>query len=291
VRVAFAVLLAVITAFLYALSNVLELSEAEQAPDEDALSPRLMLRLARRRRWLLGLASDVGGYLCQAGALALAAVAFVEPILASGVIMALFLGSAFMHRRLKRGDWLWAIALSGALSAFLYEVAPTGGRSVAPSNRWVLAGPTLSVVVVACIVWAARVRGPGRAALLGVAAGISFGVSAVLTKALVHYLDAGIFGWVGHWEPYMLAVTSIGGVVVAQSAFQTGALAASVGATEAMGPLTAAALGFGVLDEGLDAQGSAPYMVIAVSVVVMLLAMAALARAEERVVDPRPAKG
>jgi drug/metabolite transporter (DMT)-like permease len=289
VRVTFAVLLAVLTAFLYALSNVLELSEAEQAPDEDALSPRLLLRLARRPRWLLGLASDVGGFLCQAGALALAAVAFVEPILSSGVIMALLLGSALTHRRLRRGDWLWAVALSGALSAFLYEVAPTGGRSVAPSNRWAIAGPTLAVVVAACIASAAVIRGPRRAALLGAAAGISFGVSAVLTKALVHYFDAGIFAWVGHWEPYMLAVTAIGGVAVAQSAFQTGALAASVGSTEAMGPLTAAALGFGVLDEGLAAEGAVPYAVIAASVVVIVLAIAALARAEERIVDPRPA--
>ena len=32
------------------------------------------------------------------------------------------------------------------------------------------------------------VRGPPRGALLGIAAGISFGVAAVLTKALVYYL-------------------------------------------------------------------------------------------------------
>ena len=238
---------------------------------------------------MLGLLSDVGGYLCQAGALALAAVAFVEPILASGVIMALFLGSALTHRRLRRSDWLWVIAFSGALAAFLYEVTPTGGRSVVPSHRWVLAGPTLCIVFAGCVAWAATVRGPLRAALLGAAAGVSFGVSAVLTKALVHFLDRGVFGWVGHWEPYMLAVTAIGGVVIAQSAFQTGALAASVGATEAIGPLTAAALGFGVLDEGVDAQGIAPYAVIAVSVVVMLLGIAALARAEEYIVETQPA--
>jgi hypothetical protein len=285
VQVAFAVLLAVLTAFLYALSNVLELTEAEQAPDEDALSPRLIARLVRRPRWLLGLLSDVGGFLCQAGALALAAVAFVEPILASGVIMALFLGSAMTHRQLYPGDWLWAVVLSAGLAAFLYEVSPTGGRSVAPGDRWVIAGPTLLGVTLACFASATFVRGTRRAALLGIAAGISFGVSAVLTKALVHYFDDGIFGWVDHWEPYGLAVTAIGGVVIAQSAFQTGALAASVGTTEALGPLTAAALGFGVLDEGLEAQGAATYAVLAVSLVAMLVSMSALARAEERLVD------
>lgn len=286
VRVWLAVALSVLTAFLYALSNVLELTEAERVPDEESLSPGLLLRLVRRPRWLLGLLSDVGGYLTQAGALALAAVAFVEPILASGIIMALVLGALMTHRRVLRRDWVAALLLSGGLAVFLYEVSPTGGRDIAPADRWIVAGPVLFAVVVACITSARACRGPTRAALLGIAAGISFGASAILTKALVHYFDGGVFGWVPHWEPYLLAVTAIGGVSIAQSAFQTGSLAASVGTTEAMGPLTAAALGFGILDERLDAHGALAITVVVLSVVVMLVGIGALARAEERLVAP-----
>lgn len=286
VRVAFAVVLSVVTALLYALSNVLELTEAERVPDDDALKPGLVLQLARRPRWLLGLLSDVGGYLTQAGALALAAVAFVEPILASGIVMALVLGAALTRRRVQRRDWIAALLLSGGLAFFLYEVSPTSGRDVAPSDRWIAAGPALLAVVVACIVCARACHGPTRAALLGIAAGVSFGASAVLTKALVHYFDGGVFGWVPHWEPYLLAVTSIGGVAIAQSAFQTGSLAASVGATEALGPLTAASLGFGILDEHLDAHGVVVVGVVVLSVALVLGSIAALARAEERLIAP-----
>ncbi len=286
VRVGFAVGLSVLTAFLYALSNVLELTEAERVPDDDSMSPGLLLRLVRRPRWLLGLLSDVGGYLTQAGALALAAVAFVEPILASGIIMALVLGAVMTQRRVLRRDWIAALMLSGGLAILLYEVSPTGGRDIAPAGRWIVAGPTLFVVIVACITSARACRGPTRAALLGIAAGISFGASAILTKALVHYFGDGVFGFVPHWEPYLLAVASIGGVSIAQSAFQTGSLAASVGTTEAMGPLTAAALGFGILDERLAAHGAIVVTVVVLSVVVMLVDIAALARAEERLVAP-----
>ena len=67
-EVAFAIVLALLTAFLYALSNVLELTEAEQIPDEYALRVGLMTRLVRRPRWLLGLLSDVFGYASQAAA-------------------------------------------------------------------------------------------------------------------------------------------------------------------------------------------------------------------------------
>ena len=127
-----AVALAILTAFLYALSNVLELIEAEQVPDEYALKLGLMARLIRRPRWLLGVACDVVGYLTQAAALALAAVVFVMPIVASGIVMALFLGAALTHRSVRPSDWLAATVLSAGLAAFLYEVSPTGGR---PSRR------------------------------------------------------------------------------------------------------------------------------------------------------------
>lgn len=285
-RVGGAVLLAVLAAFLYALSNVLELAEAEKVPDEYALRPGLVGRLIRRPIWLLGLLSDVGGYLAQAGALALAAVAFVEPILALGIVMALFLGAVISERRIQSGDWVAAIVLSAGLAMFLYEVSPTGGRDVAPTNGWLIGGTALAAVVFVCIGWATALRGPARAAVLGIAAGISFGASAVLTKALVHYLGDGVLAWAGHWEPYVLAITSIGGVIVAQSAFQTGALAASVGTTEAMGPITAAAPGFGLLDERLSVHGAAPLSAVVVSVAMILWAITALARAEERVLGP-----
>lgn len=86
-----------------------------------------------------------------------------------------------------------------------------------------------------------------------------------------------------HWEPYALAVSSIGGVIVAQSAFQTGELAASVGTTEAMGPITAAALGFGLLDEQLSVHGTLSILALAASLAMILWGIAALARAEQRV--------
>ncbi len=215
------------TAFFYALSNVLELTEAEQVPDEYALRVGLMTRLVRRPRWLLGLLSDVFGYVCQAGALALAAVVFVEPILALAIVMSLMLGAAMTHRRLRPGDWVSAAVLSGGLALFLYEVVPTGGREFVPTDRVVIAGPITAVVIVGCIACARPSRGAPRAALLGIAAGISFGAAAVLTKGVVHYLGDGILAWIPHWESYALAATSIGGVIVGQSAFQTGALAAS----------------------------------------------------------------
>ena len=125
-------------------------------------------------------------------------------------------------------------------------------------------------------------RGRPRAAFLGVAAGISFGLSALLTKALVHYLGDGIFAWVPHWEPYALAVAAIGGVIVAQSALQTGALGAAVGAIEAMSVISGSLYGLFLLDERVGAHGAFEISAVVVSIAAVLWGIAQLAHAEER---------
>src|SRR5262249_61812252 len=124
--------------------------------------------------------------------------------------------------------------------------------------------------VLLCIAFARPTRGAPRAALLGIAAGIAFGAAAVLTKGVVHYLGQGVFAWVPHWESYALALASIGGVIIGQSAFQTGALAASAGATESTAPISAAILGLVLLDEHVFFNNAFEVSAVVVSLVMVL---------------------
>jgi len=57
-HVALATGLALLTASLYACSNVLKLLEAEQVPSEYAMKLGLLARLVRRPRWLIGIGCD-----------------------------------------------------------------------------------------------------------------------------------------------------------------------------------------------------------------------------------------
>jgi hypothetical protein len=163
---------------------------------------------------------------------------------------------------------------------FLSLVAPTKGSNIAPARSWLFAAPPIVGFVLLCIALARAAQGTNRAVFLGLAAGTLFGVSAVLTKAFVHYLGQGIFNWVPHWEPYALAVSSITGLVFAQSAFQTGALAAAIGAEQVMQPLTGVALGVGLLDEHLGINGSGETITLLVALVAMVFGVITLARVE-----------
>jgi hypothetical protein len=281
-RVGITIVLALAAAFMDALSNVIEISEAEQIAEEHSMRPSLITSLARRPRWLMGLALDGGGFACMAAALGLGAVAFVQPILALALLMSLTLGTILHHRTVRHTDWVAALVLCGGLATLLYEVPPRGGRDLVPVARWVIAGPAIAGAMLACVAGAGVSRGPARGLLLGVGASIAFATSAVLTKAFMHYLAEGIFAWVIHWEPYAMAGVIIAGFVVMQSSFQTGYLAASVAGLQAPGPVVAVVLGVGLLDENISVDTAFQVFLVVVSLCAIVASIVALAQAESR---------
>jgi drug/metabolite transporter (DMT)-like permease len=281
-RVGLTIVLALVAAFLDALSNVLEIAEAEQVSEDLSLHPKLITTLGRRPRWLIGLALDGGGFAAMAAALGLGSVAFVQPILALALLISLALGVRLQDRNVRATDWAAAILLCGGLATFLYEVPPRGGRDLVPAARWVIAGPAIAGAVVVCVVSAQVSRGPARALLLGVAASIAFATSAVLTKEFMHYLAQGIFAWAPHWEPYAMAGVIIVGFVMMQSSFQTGYLAASVAGLQAPGPVVAVVLGIGLLDEQITVNTIPQIAMVVASLTAVVGAIIVLSHAESR---------
>jgi drug/metabolite transporter (DMT)-like permease len=285
------VIAAVGAAFLYALSNVYQQEEAEQFTTDDTIKLSLLAKLAKRPRWWIGMGSDVGGFVFEAVALGIGSLMLVEPILSTSLLLSLLLSSWLQHRRVERSGWIAAVVLAVGVSCFLYQVSPTGGDQVASIHDWIVMGLPVTAVALFCVGRARVATGSRRAALLGIAAGAAFGVSAVLTKAFVHYLADGVFGWVNHWEPYALAVFAIGGLVCSQSAFQTGALPAAVAAEQVMQPLVGVMLGAGLLGEQTSANGLIGFVALLAAIGAMGFGVVGVARAEYSEDTPEDVQG
>jgi drug/metabolite transporter (DMT)-like permease len=277
-RVAASLILALAAAFLFALSNVLEQREAELIPDDQALRPGLVAQLARRPWWLAGFGIDVSGYACQAAALAFGSLVFVQPLLVTGLLFALVLRAAITGQPLRRRDLLGALVLAAGLALFMLGVSPHGGSVAAPLGDWVIAAPIILAAVVVCFAVGAHRTGPPRALFLGLAAGITFGLSAAFTKTFVHLLGHGVLFMLGHWEPYALAVTSIAGLMLAQSSFQAGSLGASVAALQIAEPVVAAVIGIALFHEQIDTHGVGYQLGGIVALVAMFIGVVALSR-------------
>ena len=272
------VLLALLAALLFATSNVLEQRTASAAPEERWLRPGLLAYLARQRVWLLGIAADVGGFICQAAALSVGLLVVVQPILATALLFSLAIDTATSKRRLRPSDWLAAALLAAALGVFLSESSPGSGSARAPFSEWVVPLVCVTAVVLLAIAGARRATGSIRASLLAFAAGTMFGFTAALTKAFVHLLGQGPGAVFTNWEPYALAVFTLSGLLVLQSAFQAGDLIASVPLLETLEPVVASVLGLTLLGERLHASTDWDKAVIAAAVLTMVVCAVWLAR-------------
>jgi hypothetical protein len=278
---ALAASLALLAALLFALAAVAQQRSAGEVPDERASGLRLIRILIRRPLWWTGVGSDTCGFLAQAAALGFGSLLLVQPLLVTTLLFALPLGARWAGRSLTRADWIWALLLAVSLAVFVASADPARGIAQAPLASWIPAGLVIGAVLAGCLVVASLRHGNTRAVLIAVAAGIAYGVTAALTKSTVSLLDDGVLGVLTSWEPYVLAVAALGGTLLQQSAYQAGALSASLPAVIVGEPVVGAVLGVVVLQEEVRASG-AEWLLIGVLVLTMVLATVALARSSAR---------
>jgi drug/metabolite transporter (DMT)-like permease len=280
------VVLALVAALLFAVGTVLQQKGTMQEPSGEALKPGFLLRLLRRPVWLGGVAVDGLGYAAQAAALGVGKLVVVQPLITASVVFALPLGARLTGQRIGRREVSGAIAVCVGLALFTLIANPAGGVDDATDREWIV-GSAITGAAAAALVLASRgVRSSGaRAALIGTASGVLFGLIAVLTKATVDRLDDGIVAVVADWHLYGLIGASVIAFALMQAALATGALAPAISTVMVFETVVGVAGGIFLLEEELheDAWGIA---VSAVSLAIVFAGLIILSRsqgvAEER---------
>jgi drug/metabolite transporter (DMT)-like permease len=246
-----AVLLAIAAGFCTATASLAQRQGAKSVQTTGGFDARLLLRLARRPVWLLGIVSMIGGFVFQLTALRHGPLALVQPILAIELVLVFgFLAIAGRRRtRIKLRDWLGAAAMSVGLAMFLRLASPSGGRLHAAGSSWLLAGLVTLGVVLAAIAVAFGIGNRSgaapsrRAAVLGSATGIAWGFVAAVIKELSSHLGGGLGAIFSTWSLYVLLIVGAVTMVLASQALAAGPLAASQPGFTILDPLAASLLG------------------------------------------------
>jgi drug/metabolite transporter (DMT)-like permease len=284
------VALALAAALLFALGIVLQQQVAETASDDEAEAAGFLLRLARRPRWLAGVAADALGFVCQAAALAAGRLVVVQPLLASSLVFSLPLGAALNRRRIRPRALVAAAAVTAGLAAFLVLADPSGGREDPTARAWI-ASFALAAAACLALVLVARGRAPGpRAALTGAAAGILFGLAAGLTKATVERLDEGVTAVLGDWHVYALIAVGYAAMTLSQRSLQAGVLAPAVATQTTLDPLASLLLGTLAFDETIH-ESTLGIVGALAGLAVMVVGVAYLATATAEGAPGRSARG
>lgn len=273
------------SALTYATAGVLQHRAARQAPAGTGLQLGLMASLLRRPLWLAGIAADAIALALHAVALSGGQLAVVQPLLVSGLLFALPASALIEHRRPSLAEWAWAAVLIAALAAFLLSANPTAGRNLSDTD--ILA--VVTVCGVAATIPALAVvhyRPRHKAVLFGAIAGVAYGITAALIKDTIGLLTGPHPGQAfTSWPLYLLLGVGGSALVISQSAFQAGPLAASLPPLTIADPVVAVAIGITVFHEQIRNGPGA----IAVQLAAATVMSAATVQMARRTSIPTPA--
>jgi drug/metabolite transporter (DMT)-like permease len=245
--------LALAASVFFAAAYVLQYHEAHEAPKGLFLSPRLLLELARHRIWVGGIIAMFVGDGLQAWALAKGSLAVIEPVLTASLLFALPLSAAWRRERLRATEWTGAVMVSAGLGLLLGVGSPTVGRADMPQYQWMLV--TLASWGLALFLVAAGQRAPWpsyKAALIAGGAGVLFGLQDALTRYCLHWFSRDFTHLALSWQPYVLLVTAVYGLVLAQSSYEAGSLTAALPPMTVGEPVIGMLIGVLALNEQLN---------------------------------------
>jgi len=245
------VALSLAAALCFAAASVLQHQAASSTPPGRGGGVGLLVHLLGRPRWLAGIAADGVGYLLQVIALDHGPLAIVQPLLAVGLLFALLFNVSHHGHGMRRKDWAAAATTAAGLAIFVVVGAPNGNAQGPDDPAWT--GFTLVTAVLAVAIAGLASRRPPaqKAALLAGAAGITYGLSAALTKQSIALFHQGVGHLLLTSYPYALVAASVAGMVLTQSAFHAGPLAASLPTLTLTEPIFATIAGVVLFGERL----------------------------------------
>lgn len=266
-----AVCLALVAAFLYALGTVLQQKADIEEADAAGVSAGFIGRLVSRPVWLAGVVSELVGFGVLAIALGIGRLVIVQPLQVLSVVIALPLGAWLTGQPVGRRQVCGAVLVTAGLVAFLALSDPSGGNDDAPVRDWLIAGAVIGGASAVLVVAGLRARGALKAALIGTAAGILFGLQAALTKATVTRVPDGIDDVAFDWHLYALIAVGLAAFGLTQLSLQ-GGLAPSLASTATFDPVSSLVLGLTLLDEQLHDSAA----VTALSIAALLVSLGGL---------------
>lgn len=255
------------SALFFALAATLQQQEAGMTHSASVVDPRLLWRLAHRPLWLVGIAADGLAVVLQIVALSFGPVSLVQPLGVTGLLFAIPMVALRRRTAIRHRDLAAAFLVLLALVILLrLLVVGDPGRPGSGAGEILIACGSLGLAGVAG--WLAQKRpGRARALLLAGAAGLLFGTTAVLLRAMLqlvaqrHYAPAG-------WFAIGIVIMTLVGYLLLQNGYRTGHFAATLATTVVVDAVAAFLGGILVLNEPLQ---TAPPQVIGGAVCAVLI--------------------
>ena len=178
-----AIMLALAAAAVYGTATALQHHAASGEHRPDGSSRHLLARLWRQPTWLLGLGLSGVAFALHVAALHEGPLTVVQPIVVTTVVFAVLVRAGLDRTPPIPAEILWCVCTWVGLALFVAAVGPDRPHPVAEDQTslpFLAAGA--AVAALAAIIASRTASRARRGFLLGVAAGILYGLTAALIK-------------------------------------------------------------------------------------------------------------
>jgi drug/metabolite transporter (DMT)-like permease len=224
---------------MYGVANLLQSIAAANTTAHETLDPKLLVRLAKHRTYVLGLLCQTLGFVLAFLARRDLPLFLVQASVAAGLGVTAILGVLVLKWRLPKAEIALLVLLCAGLAGLVISAEPH------PSSPIGLAGVIGLLIVLGGLAvagfFAARLQGVPGSVVLGALAGIAFAAAAVASRPLanIHSLER----FVSDPLLYLLIAHSVVGQLLLGLAMQRGSTTAAVAAMDAAAAVPAAIIG------------------------------------------------
>jgi drug/metabolite transporter (DMT)-like permease len=166
----------------FGVATVLQAIAARKALAGQGVDPRLLIRLAGQLPYVVGTLLDLVGFVAELAALRSLPLFVVQAIIAANLAVTAVVAARVMKIRLCVREWTAVVVVCAGLLLLGLSAGHESATEVSARFRWALLAGV--VVLFAGGTAAGRLRGKLRAMVLGLAAGLGFGVVAIAARAL-----------------------------------------------------------------------------------------------------------
>jgi len=185
---ALGIVAAVGASLLYNTSIALQALEAREVPGEHSLRLSLIGRLVRNKRWLGATALGLVGWPLEIAALLLAPLTVVQPCLASGLILLLWLGATRLGEVPEGREFIAVAAIVAGVGGVAWA-APE--RTTDHAGGLAVAAALAIVAIPIALPYLLRRRTSVVGTLMVISAGCGYAWTAIAGKLLTDELAAG----------------------------------------------------------------------------------------------------
>lgn len=207
---------ALVASVLFNVGIALQGIEARSAPTSLGMRVSLLGRLLRRPRWIVGWLLGIVGIGPQVLAFAYAPFVVVQPALASGLLVLLFLAARTFGERITHWEIFGVVAITGGVALVAWGAPPH-----VEAHRGGLAVISVFAGLSACGLAPFAVRGTrfDTGMLAIVASGCGFGATNIATKLLSDDVGLHEYGNAAAWAAVGLVI-GVAATITGMTAFQ-----------------------------------------------------------------------